>query len=278
MRALLVCAALSAAIAAQGQQAHFHHVHLNSTNPDAAIAFYTEKFLSEKASFNGKPSVWAQKSWLLFDKVATAPPHETDSPIWHIGWGAEDMQATYKKQVESGTKFQTPITDISDLANFKGFFYAYVDGPDHALIELNTAGHHNFGHLHLFSADPKSAAEWYMKYFGVRARIPQSQEPRLYRGFQVGPSASFTIDNVNVIIFPAKYRGHERFRTTRGTVFDHVSYSVDALDPLLDKMKADGVKILEAPYKLKGSDQRAAMVEGPDQIAIEIVEGHAQKP
>lgn len=274
MRALL----LFAATAAWGQQAHFHHVHLNSTNPDAAVAFYTDKFASEKASFAGKPSVWAQKSWLLFDKVAAAPPHETDSPIWHIGWGAEDMQATYKKQVESGTQFQTPITDISDLANFKGFYYAYVDGPDHALIELNTAAHHNFGHLHLFSADTKAAAEWYQKYFGIKARIPQSQEPRMYRNFQVGPSASFNMDNVNVIIFPAKYRGHERFRTTRGTVFDHVAFSVDALDPLLDRMKAEGVKVLEAPNQLKGTTQRAAMVEGPDMIAIEIVEGHTQKP
>ncbi|MBI4910267.1 MAG: VOC family protein [Acidobacteria bacterium] len=281
MRGALLSAAMLAAVSAcsaLGQQAHLHHVHLNSTDPDAAIAFYTEKFSCEKASFHGKGSVWAQKSWLFFDKVAAAPPHETDSPIWHIGWGAEDMQATYKKQVESGTKFQTPITDISDLANFKGFFYAYVDGPDHALIELNTAGHHNFGHLHLFSANTKAAAEWYARYFGVKPRIPQSQEPRMYRGFQVAPSASFTIDNVNVILFPAKYRGHERFRTTRGTVFDHVSFSVDALDPLFERMKADGVRILEQPYKLKGSDQRAVMVEGPDQIAIEIVEGHAHNP
>lgn len=276
MRAFLYLAAVSA----WGQQAHFHHVHLNSTDPAAAIAFYTDKFSCEKAVFGRDPSVWAQKSWLLFNKVATAPPYETDSPIWHIGWGAEDMQSTYKKQVDSGTKFQTPITDISDLANFKGFFYAYVDGPDHALIELNTAAHHNFGHLHLFSADTKSAAEWYAKYFGIKPRIAANQEPRMYRGFQVGPGASFNIDNVNVILFPAKYRGHDRFRSTRGTVFDHIAFSVDVdqLDPLLKRMESDGVKILQKPAVLRGSSERSAIIEGPDQIAIEIVEGQAHNP
>ncbi|MBI3682885.1 MAG: VOC family protein [Acidobacteria bacterium] len=270
--------ALILAVPLGAQQAHFHHVHLNSLDPEAAIRFYTARFDCERAAFAARPAVWAQKSWLLFDKVKAAPPHQTDSPIWHIGWGAEDMQAVYKKQVESGTRFHTPITDISDLANFKGFYYAYVDGPDHALIELNTARHHNFGHLHTFSADPHAAADWYAKYFGVKARKSPSKEPRMYRNVQVGPSASFTMDNVNVIIYPGMYRGHTRFRTTRGTVFDHVAYSVDKLDEVMAQMTKDGVKVLQKPKKIKGSARRSAIVEGPDMIAIEIVEGHAARP
>ena len=62
------------------------------------------------------------------------------STIWHIGWGAEDMKAAYQKELDLGAKFQTPLTDISDLANSPGFYYAYVDGPDHALIELIRPG------------------------------------------------------------------------------------------------------------------------------------------
>ena len=258
-------------------QTHFHHVHLNSTDPAAAIRFYTTKFDSEPAKFAGQPAVWAQKSWLLFNKVKAAPPAlNTDSPIWHIGWGAEDMPATYKKQVESGTQFQTPITDISDLANFKGFYYAYVDGPDHALIELNTARHHNFGHLHVFSNDPHAAADWYQKYLHVKPRKSAPQQ-RMYRNVQVGPSATFNIDNVNVIIYPAGYRQHNRFRSTRGTVFDHVAFSVDRLDPVLDALRKDNVKILQSAKTIKGTKQRSVIVEGPDMLAIEIVEGHAAK-
>ncbi|MGH9762823.1 MAG: VOC family protein, partial [Blastocatellia bacterium] len=134
--------------------AHFHHVHMNVTDPAAAIDFYTSKFDCEKRRFAGlMDAVWAQKSWILFNKVKEAPPWNLTSAIWHIGWGAEDMKATYQKQLDSGTKFFTPLSDISELANYPGFYYAYVDGPGHALIELNTASHHHFGHLHLFSQD-----------------------------------------------------------------------------------------------------------------------------
>ncbi|HEY6328359.1 MAG TPA: VOC family protein, partial [Blastocatellia bacterium] len=92
--------------------AHFHHVHLNSTDPEAAIKFYTGKFDCERANFLGSgDAVWAQKSWLLFNKVSTPPPSGQISAIWHIGWGAEDMKAAYQKQLDSGTKFFTPLTD-----------------------------------------------------------------------------------------------------------------------------------------------------------------------
>src|SRR5580704_6262514 len=79
-------------------KAHFHHIHLNVTDPKAAIAFYTAKFDCEKARFEGQDAVWAQKSWILFTKAGTAPPAEIVSAIWHFGWGAEDMQAAYRKQ------------------------------------------------------------------------------------------------------------------------------------------------------------------------------------
>ena len=122
-------------------------MHLNATDPATAIAFYTSKFKARKESFAGLgDAVWTGDSWLLFTKVDSPPPSELLSGIWHIGWGAEDMQSTYQQQLAKGTRFATPITDISDMVGGnRSFFYAYVDGPDHVLIELNTARHHNFG-------------------------------------------------------------------------------------------------------------------------------------
>src|SRR6187455_3318583 len=137
--------------------AHFHHLHLNTTDPAAAIKFYTSKFDCEKRQFLDQDAVWTQQSWLLFNKVKSAPPWQLTSAIWHVGWGAEDMKAAYQKQLELGTKFFTPLTDISDILGGTStgrFFYAYVETPDHGLVELNTANHHRFGHLHLFSEDP----------------------------------------------------------------------------------------------------------------------------
>src|SRR3954454_20664130 len=137
---LLWIAALSPLILLAQQQpeappppkAHFHHVALNVTDPKASIEFLTKRFDCEPAKLGGKEdAVWAQKSWILFNQVKEQPPYEILSTIWHIGWGAEDMWATYQKQLDQGTKFQTPLTDISKPANTKEFYYAYVDGPNH---------------------------------------------------------------------------------------------------------------------------------------------------
>jgi len=294
-RALILTAFFSAVSIAQApptQLAHFHHVHLNVTDPVAAIEFYTSKFDSEKAKFAGiSDAVWTQKSWLLFSKVDAPPKSEITSTIWHIGWGAEDMKATYRSQLDSGTSFATPITDISDIGGGTAqgvFFYAYVDGPEHQLIELNTANHHHFGHIHMLSKDPIAAGEWYIKEFGLsrRGQGSLSREPHFYRGYQIGPSLSLMMDNVNIIIFPMEYAKKEwpdlwkdrtDLESTKGHTTDHIGFGVDNLDQTLERLKKDGVKVTDEPRSVAGGKIRFAFIEGPDQIRIELVEGQARK-
>ncbi|HMV47514.1 MAG TPA: VOC family protein, partial [Blastocatellia bacterium] len=272
-------------------EAHFHHLHLNTLDPKAAIEFYTSRFDSEKARFAGLlDAVWAQKSWILFSKVSTPPVSDLTSSIWHFGWGAENMKAEYERQQKLGTKFHTPLTDISDIGGNTGakdlFYYAYVESPDKALIELNTANHHRFGHLHLFSTDPIAAGEWYVKHFGAKGRIPTSRTPRMYRGFQIGPSVSLMVDNVNIIIFPAEYlkaaeptrwKDKVELESTKGHVVDHIGFSFDNLSEALEKMRKDGVKVTDEIRSLANGKIKFAFVEGPDKIRIELVEGHAKK-
>ncbi len=279
----------SQAPATPANEAHFHHLHLNTPDPKAAIDFYTSKFDCEKAKFAGLvDGVWSQKSWMLFTKVSTPPKWELDSAIWHFGWGTENMKAEYERQQKIGTKFFTPLTDISDIGGNAGakdlFYYAYVETPDKGLIELNTAGHHRFGHIHLFSADPIAAGEWYIKYFGARGRIPTSREPRMYKGYQIGPSVSLTLDNVNIIIFPAEYlkkdypdrwKGKVELESTKGHVVDHVGFSFENLPEALEKMRKDGVKVTDEIRAI--GKVKFAFVEGPDKIRIELVEGQARK-
>jgi catechol 2,3-dioxygenase-like lactoylglutathione lyase family enzyme len=272
MKALCLLALLLPLRAQPIVRAHFHHVHLNSTDPAAAIEFYTSHFDCEKGEYLGQPAVLAQKSWLLFNKVEKAPPPEVISPIWHIGWGAEDMKAAYQKELDLGAKFQTPITDISDLANSPGFYYAYVDGPDHALIELNTARHHHFGHLHLFGADPVAAGEFYINNFGATSyrKPPYPREAHFYKGFQVAPSMSLTMDNVNIIIFPMEHakqtfpeiwQGRDQFVSTKGRVIDHIAFSVDDLKQATAALRAKGIAV-----------NADGFIDGPDGIRIELVQ------
>ena len=180
------------------------------------------------------------------------------------------MPATYKKQVDSGTKFETPITDISDLVGKPAgsFFFAYVDGPDHALIELNTASHHHFGHVHLLSADPIAAGQWYKKNFGIPGYIGQ-RTGRVYRGVHVDPAASLNMDGINIIIFPVEYardampalwKDRKDFEPTKGRV-DHLAFSVANVHETLERLRKDGVKVTDGTF-----------IEGPDHIRIELVE------
>ena len=74
LRVLLSLFLLSAFASSSAAQTHFHHVHLNSTDPRAAIEFYTTHLSGERAIFDGADAVWTQASWLLFNKVKQPPP------------------------------------------------------------------------------------------------------------------------------------------------------------------------------------------------------------
>src|SRR5712671_4725749 len=71
----------------------FHHLHLNSVDPDAAIDFYTRQFPSTaRTSFAGLPALTSPNDVLvLFTKVATPPPTAPQTAIWHFGWHVTDV-------------------------------------------------------------------------------------------------------------------------------------------------------------------------------------------
>jgi predicted enzyme related to lactoylglutathione lyase len=283
---------LMLAVAAFGEEpiaAHFHHVHFNSTDPAAAVQFYTARLESEKRRFDGRDAVWANNVWLLFNRVAKAPKAEITSGIWHVGWGGgTNMRETYQKQLDGGTKFFTPLTDLSDQCDGKGgngrFLFAYIDGPDHALTELNTteAGNYRFGHIHLLSDDPVAAGEWYQQMFGLtrRGSGPVSREPRYRCGRQTGPAVSLMIDAVNLIIypignskdaFPEVWKGRAGIESSEGHAIDHFGLAVPDLDAALKRLRGAGVRVVTEPARM-GEGLRSAMVEGPDKVRIELVE------
>src|SRR5260370_239419 len=74
----------------------FHHLHLNSVDPEAAIDFYTRLFPStRKGEWGGIAALQSPNDVLvLFDKVAAPPPTRPQSAIWHFGWHVGDSQAT----------------------------------------------------------------------------------------------------------------------------------------------------------------------------------------
>ena len=76
----------------------FHHIHLNSVDPDKAIGFYTRQFpTTTKSSWGGFPALESPNNVLvLFTKVDEPPAMEPQSAIWHFGWHVTDPAVASK--------------------------------------------------------------------------------------------------------------------------------------------------------------------------------------
>ncbi|HET9528733.1 MAG TPA: VOC family protein [Blastocatellia bacterium] len=256
-------------------QAVFHHVHLNSIDPASAIGFYTRTFdVTKRVSLAGFDAIQSENMYLLFNRVAKPPRTSPDSAIWHFGWGSTDMEADYQKLLAGGVAFHTPITRLPS-----GILFAYMKGPDGALVEINTSRTRAFIHVHLYSEAPLCAAEWYQKHLGgvVRSNSQRSgpcevpfAAPSEPLGVIRSPSAVVRFGDISLIIYPRQRPGP--LVSPRGHVADHIAFACPDLDAALERLRASGVKVIEGPRRFGNSRARSAMIEGPDAIAIELVE------
>jgi catechol 2,3-dioxygenase-like lactoylglutathione lyase family enzyme len=256
--------------------AHFHHLHLNVTDRQASIAFYVSHFKAVRTRFAGQDAVWTQRSYILFDQVPSRAPPAAGSAINHFGWGAPDAQAEFRRQKALGTPFITEIRDISEsLGGRPGqFYFMYVRAPDGEQIELNTDPDDNFGHIHMDSADPLAAGAWYRNLFGFTDAPPYF--PQLVAQTGSGRISRQFFDNVNVIINPA--RAGETIKPTRGNVVDHIGVSVPNLAAAMAAVRAHRIEVLDEPADGPCKPCRHAFIEGPDKIAIELIEDHSPHP
>jgi Glyoxalase/Bleomycin resistance protein/Dioxygenase superfamily len=152
------------------------------------------------------------------------------------------------------------------------------------------AGNHpaeRFNHVHMFQDDPFCAQLWYQKHlhapvFAGRVaptpitettcRVPRGPErswPALEReGMFRAPAAAVVFGDVALPWYMRQ--GDGPLAPSRGHVYDHIALSVTDLDAWVAKLRGDGVRFLEEPYKL--GDTRAVMIEGPSREALELVE------
>jgi predicted enzyme related to lactoylglutathione lyase len=254
---------------------HFHHVHLNSVDPSKAAAFYKRTFdVTRKTSIAGMDAIKSENMYLLFNRVAKPPATAPDSAIWHFGWGSTDMEADYQKHLEAGIGFQTPITRLGS-----GTLFAYMKAPDGALVEINTSRTRAFIHVHLYSDAPLCAADWYREHLGAVSRTQAQRTgpcevpfaaPSEPLGVIRSPATTVRIGEISLIIYPRQRPA--RLVSTRGHVVDHIAVSCPDVPAALARLRHSGVKVLEEVHRFGNGSSKAAMIEGPDSIAIELVE------
>ncbi len=283
----------------------FHHLHLNSTDPDTAIDFYVRQFPSTaKGNWGGFPALKSPNNVLvLFTQVDTPPTSEPQSAIWHFGWHVTDARhslETYKTRpevellplytTEEGgsvlissdtwpsignalglTKSQIAEAREKGTKPAGGGGFSYMRGPDNALVEY--AGNHpaeRFNHVHLYQEDPIGALEWYQKHLNAPLRpgyAPTASTVNREGMFRT-PRAGVEFGDVSMMWYANQ--GERPLVGSRGQLQDHIVLSVTDLDAWVEKLRSEGVAFLEELYPLDNT--RAIMIEGPSREALELVE------
>ena len=253
------------------EQLRFHHLHLNSVDPARAAEYYPRPFSlsATKTTFNGYEAVKTGNVYLLFSKVGTTPQNELTGPqtsIWHFGWNTPNSRQYNEKFRAMGLE----IAQMWDAADGK-----LVDMSSDTLPGLPTHEH------------PLCAMEWYATHLG--ATIPQARNAgaaplgngdchtKLYApptwpsfaktGFVRDPAGGVNFGDISILIRPWPGGG---LVSPRGKIVDHWAVSTSDLTATVARLKREGVTFLEEIHPW--GNLRAAMIEGPDRIAIELVE------
>lgn len=276
---------------AQSADLQFHHVHMNVVDPGRSASFYTDALeTTRKVSVAGWDGVQTESSYILFNRVATAAQADWDTPIWHFGWNSADTVGAYSRLAAKGVRFfRVPPPS------------AHLVGPDGNDVEIAPGGQGGglsggsgpsaFNHVHLMSDAPLCAADWYETVLGLRrppgkgplpadCHVPFA--PRRDPANQIHePSARVFAGDILVFIYPNQrlkamsqepLEKEEPLVSPRGRVLDHIAFSTLDVPALVGRLRNAGVKVLEDVHRFGNTSAKAAMIEGPDRIAIELVE------
>ena len=259
--------------------AGFHHVHMNVVDPERSIAFYVSAFeQARRTTFAGWDAVQSESVYILFNKIPRPASADLETPLWHFGWNSPNVVADYQRLAAKGVLFvRVPPPS------------GHITAPDGNDVEIAPGGPTTggptvtaFNHVHLMSAAPLCAAEWYERVLGLKrlggvAPLPAGDchvpfGPRRDPGNQIHePNVRLLMDDIVLYIYPNQ-RPDITLATPRGHVLDHVAMTYPDVPAALARLKKLGVKVLEEVHELGDEKRKAAMIEGPDSLAIELVE------
>jgi catechol 2,3-dioxygenase-like lactoylglutathione lyase family enzyme len=182
----------------------FHHLQLNSVDPDAAIAFYVKEFPStSKTVWEGMPALASPNNVLIvFNKVTSTPDADPNATAyWHFGWNVTDSRKgldifraqnllapfytdeqgnfagissdtyPYPPGVPGRTRAQVGEARAQNLQPTHVAGNGYILGADRAIIEFTgNAPAERLDHVHMWQDDPVCAQLWYMKHLNASPR------------------------------------------------------------------------------------------------------------
>jgi catechol 2,3-dioxygenase-like lactoylglutathione lyase family enzyme len=123
---------------------------------------------------------------------------------------------------------------------------------------------YSYDHVHLVSADPMKAADFYVRAFGAK-KVSETPSP-------TGTSVALSIEGTRLLIRPPRDNKSKEDapRTRRG--LEHFGLRTDDIQGAVADLKAKGVKILDEIHVVPSSGSTVAFLAAPDNVEIELVQ------
>lgn len=115
---------------------------------------------------------------------------------------------------------------------------------------------YRFDHIHLYTANPETTAQWYETMFGAEVRrTTVDGKPRV--DMKVGGTEIFLLHVKEVA------RGQNSL--------DHFGFIVDDVDAAIADLRAKGAKVTMEPNTIRPGT-RISFVESPEGVRIEVLQ------
>ena len=241
MRGVMIATLLAVALPqtpATGLAVRFHHLHLRDSPPDFRIEFYERLFdraVTHRVIFAGVAGLQTGSRLILVSPGLGVK--EVPAALWHFGWGRATLGESYLAHARGEVAWEPPLPP-EDL------------------------------HVHLRSLAPARAATWYRDTLGAEIELP----PPRRRGEALPPpehrmpEALIEVGGLPLLV----YRTEGPLLSSIGQRMDHLAFACVNLQEALAFLQARGVAVLSGPETNSGI--RSAMIAGPDQMPIELLE------
>jgi hypothetical protein len=261
---------------------HFHHVHFNTVDPEADLAYFEDFLLDPAVDFcepadGSRPPTRATRTahgWFLYTQVDTAPDASLNTYLEHVGYIHADPTAEVERLAALGATFypegRAQCAEAAEgsapctLPSFPalGPYYFYLQAPSGARVEVAVGpgpAQMGFGHVHFFMGED-------LGFFATVAG--EAFVPAM--GLQPGH-----IDQVNHIDSSLEEQvllDDGPVVDTRGKPIDHIAYSTTDLEGARERIVTAGIEVAEETSFKPEFGFRSFFVRSDKGSWVEIVE------
>ena len=164
--------------------ADYHHVHLTASNIEEAAQWYITHMGCQALSFRNDACRFGATQVNFLAREPTGGSQ--GSGLDHFGISFPDLAAKMDELEAAGIAVTMPLRDIPGL-----FKVGFVEDPWGTRIEVvEDPEYLGFHHVHLSSADPDAALQWYQEVFGGERRSLKGQLNGVLSGISILPAGS----------------------------------------------------------------------------------------